>query len=115
MKDSYRIVKQWADEVLCHYGGNKYGLLLFNGESIGKIHASNDTEAIKKCASISRQHHTRKRENNDILEQLESSNKADMFDSLNDEELHRLKNMLFVWHDLSSREIDRRRVERSRK
>ncbi len=48
----------------------------------------------------------------DLLDRLERINKDDMFNYLTDDELRRLKGVIFMWHDLAKLETDLRQVER---
>lgn len=111
-----RIVKRWADNVLFHTGANKYQLARYDGQPIGDlIRAASDEEAIEECIKTTRQKWDNEQKDNGsvilkILERLESSNKYEMLEVLNDDELQRLKGMFFVWHDLAKREVDRRKA-----
>lgn len=40
-----------------------------------------------------------------VLELLEGANKGDMLNNLDDDELRRLQNMLFVWNDIATLEL----------
>ena len=44
-----------------------------------------------------------------LLEEVESMNKTEMFSDLDDDELRRMHNILHVWCDLASREINLRK------
>ena len=113
-----RIVREWADGLLYQYPDGQYGLLLNSGEPVGEpFHAANDKEAVEKSAMVALGEFKKRKEGAKarvFLELLEGANKADMFDSLDNDELRRLKNLLFVWHDLAKREIDRRNATSER-
>ncbi len=107
-----RTVKTWADEVLYHLRGNHYELQKVNGELISEIRAVSDPEAIEKSALVGRDAWERRQgieKGKRVLSLLEGSNKGAMFECLDDDELHRLQGMLFVWSDLAKREIEQRR------
>ena len=112
-----RLVRVWADYVLYHCGGKRYRLLLISGEPIGpEIVAENDETAIKLCAEVSRKEKEaiRGREAlmaKEILTYLEGVNHG-LLSNFNDDDLSRFKNILFVWHDLSRREMERRLTTR---
>lgn len=48
-----------------------------------------------------------------ILNDLECAN-YDLLENLDDDVIGRFRNILFVWHDLACREIERRYAERGR-
>lgn len=58
-----RIVKQWADSVLYHHGGNNYSWVK-DGALFGKhITATGDREAMELCAKLSREEWSRQLDN----------------------------------------------------
>jgi hypothetical protein len=107
-----RIVKQWADELLHHLGGNHYELARVTGERIGELRAASDPEAIEKAALVARDAFEKRRpvgEGGKVLALLEGANKAALLESLDDDELRRLHGMLFTWADIAKRELEYRR------
>lgn len=113
------IVRTWPRCLLYHYHGNRYGMLLFSGEPIGdEIRAKNDEEAIEKGMKIVHEYRETINEGQtkgqELIETIERMNKADMLDGLSNDELQSLKSLLFVWHDLAKREIDKRKATTER-
>ena len=106
-----RIVKTYPNCVLYHHGGNRYSVLLMSGAHVGpEIIAGNEAEAIRRCTETIRDYWVEingkapRSKAREILDDLESANYGILID-LDDDELGRLKNILFVWHDLANLEI----------